>query len=784
MLYKDIFKRMNIKKVRLIKWAKKISYGLGIVLALFICFYTSIYFGFWGKIPDSEDLVRLKQSQATQVLDTNNELIGKIYVYDRQSIKYSEFPQHLIQALVATEDARFYEHNGIDNKSLLRVFFKSILMSNDSSGGGSTITLQLAKNLFGRKDYGAIGIVVNKIRESIVAKRIEKLYTKEEVLTLYLNTVPFPDNTYGIESASEKFFNVQTKDLTLVQSAALIGSLKANTSYNPRRYPEKSHVRKNVVIMQMEKNGYLNEHQAAKAKTDSILIDYQNYAPNEGLAPYFRAQIKKQLDSLLKQEKYLKPDGDMYNIYHDGLKIYTTLDNTMQRYAEGAMKEHMSDLQRQFEKAYGQNAPWLKGKSAFEAAKKRLSIYKKLKAKGFNDKAIEDSLKTEHQTDLFSWDETSVKSMSTLDSLEYYSKFLNAGLISLDPANGAIKAYVGGIDYGFFQFDHVVQSKRQVGSTFKPIVYTAALESGMDPCTYIPVKAVTYTDVNNWRPTNGGPDEHEDENYSLQKALSNSINTIAVKVLYETGIQKVIDQARNMGIKSNIEAVPSIALGASNLTVLELAKAYTTYVNGSKPSNPVFITKIEDKDGKVIASYEDLYPDQAKTKMAFSDATRQVMLEFMKSTVNEGTASRLRSTYQLTNAIAGKTGTTQDNKDGWFVGIMPNLITVTWVGNDNQQIGFSSTRIGQGANSALPIFAKYLQRLNVDPNYNAMTKAAFETPSEAVLSSLECDPTKADGFFKRLFGNSKDERQFEKKEKKKKKGGGIFGWLKKKDKNE
>ena len=775
---------MNINKVKLLKWTKRITYGLGILLVLFICFCASIYFGFWGKIPNSEQLTRLKQSQATQVLDTNNDLIGKIYVYDRQSIKYSDFPQHLIDALVATEDVRFYEHSGIDNKSLLRVFFKSILMSNDSSGGGSTITLQLAKNLFGRKNYGSIGIVVNKIKESIVAKRIEELYSKEEILTLYLNTVPFPDNTYGIESASEKFFNSRTKNLTLVQSATLVGSLKANTSYNPRRYPEKSHIRKNVVINQMEKYGYLTEDEAMKAKKDSIIIDYQNYAPNQGLAPYFRAQIKKQLDSLLKEKKYLKPDGEPYNIYHDGLKIYTTLDNTMQRYAEAAMKEHMSDLQRQFEKAYGQNAPWLKGKSAFEAAKKRLKAYKKFKAQGLDDTAIEDSLKIKHQTDLFSWDENSVKSMSTLDSLEYYSKFLNAGLVSLDPSNGAIKAYVGGIDYGFFQFDHIVQSKRQVGSTFKPIVYTAALENGMDPCTYFPLKAITYSDVNNWRPTNSGTFEDEDLNYSLQKALSNSINTIAVKVLYETGIDKVITQAENMGIKSKIEAVPSIALGSSNLTVLELAKAYTSYVNGSKPTHPVFVTKIEDKDGNVIAYYDDLYPDQSKEVMAYSDDTRQVMLEFMKATINEGTASRLRSTYQLNNAIAGKTGTTQDNKDGWFVGVMPKLITVTWVGNDNQQIGFSSTGIGQGANSALPIFAKYLQKLNTNPKYNDITKASFETPSEAVLNALDCEPTKADGFFKRLFGNNEDERKFEKKEKKKKKGGGIFGWLKKKDKEE
>ena len=775
---------MNIDKLTVMKWAKWAGYIVGSFLSLFILFYASIYFGLWGKVQSSKELVELKQSQATQIVDANNDLIGKIYVYDRQSIKYEDFPPYLIEALIATEDVRFYNHNGIDSKSLFRVFFKSILLSDDSSGGGSTITLQLAKNLFGRKNYGRLGIVVNKLKESIVARRIEKLYSKEEILTLYFNTVPFPDNTYGIESASEKFFNIHTKDLSLVQAAALVGSLKASTSYNPRRYPDKSHIRKNVVINQMKKYGYLTEQEASKAKTNSIVIDYQHYAPNEGLAPYFRAQIKKQLDTLLTRKPFLKPDGKPYDIYHDGLKIHTTLDNTMQRYAEAAMEEHMSHLQRQFEKAYGQNAPWLKGKAAYEAAKKRLPIYKKLKAQELDDAAIEDSLQRQHQTDLFSWDENSVEWMSTLDSLEYYSKFLNAGLVSLEPSTGAIKAYVGGINYSFFQYDHIVQSKRQVGSTFKPIVYTAALEGGMDPCTYFPVKAITYTDVNNWRPTNAGQTDDEDLNYSLETALSNSINTIAVKVLYETGLSKVINQAHAMGINSRIEAVPSIALGSSNLTVLELAKAYTTFVNGSKPSQPVFITGIEDKHGNMIASYEDLYPEQPETSMAYSDHTRQVMLEFLKATVNTGTAARLRSTYQLNNAIAGKTGTTQDNKDGWFVGIMPKLVTVTWVGNDNQQIGFSSTGLGQGANSALPIFAKYIQKLNADPQFNKITNASFETPSAELLSSLECEPTKKDGFFKRLFGNKKDERQFEKEKKKKKKGGGIFGWLKKKDKKE
>lgn len=743
------------------KWFKlSLKIALSFFAILFL-FYGSIYFGFWGEIPSKKTLESLKQSQATEVLDANNQLIGKFYIYDRQSIKYENFPQHLIDALISTEDIRFYNHDGVDNKSLLRVFFKSILLSDDASGGGSTITLQLAKNLFGRKDYGFLSIVVNKIKESIVATRIEKIYNKEEILTLYLNTVPFPDNTYGIESAALKFFNVHTKDLNISQAATLIGSLKANSYYNPRINPQNALARRNVVINQMEKYGYINAENALKEKEKPINLDYQLFSPNQGLAPYFRAEIKRQVDTILQNEKFKKPNGETYDLYNDGLKIHTTLDNTLQQYAEKAMQEHMAKLQNQYEKAYGQNAPWLKNKSEYKKALTRLDRYKKLKQAKLSDKEIQKQLNEKHNVELFSWDSTEIRQLSTLDSLEYYLKFLNAGMVSLDPNSGAVRAYVGGIDYRFFQYDHVSQSKRQVGSTFKPIVYTTAIENGMKPCEYFPVKAITYTDVDDWTPTNANSNEEENEdiNYSLEYALSNSINTIAVKVLYEAGISNVIDMAKAMGVKSNIEPVPSIALGSSNSSVLELAKAYTSFVNGSVPKNPVFITKIEDKEGNVIASFEDLNPKN-KSEKAFSDTTRQVMLEFMKATVNNGTAQRLRSQYQFKNDIAGKTGTTQDNKDGWFVAVMPKLVTVTWVGNDNQQIGFSNTSIGQGANSALPIFANYLQQINKDSKFKKLAFSSFETPSKDVLESLNCDSSRKDTFFERLFRDNREEKEF------------------------
>jgi penicillin-binding protein 1A len=344
-----------------------------------------------------------------------------------------------------------------------------------------------------------------------------------------------------------------------------------------------------------------------------------------------------------------------------------------------------------------------------------------------------------------------------IDSLEHYLKFLNTGMLSIEPSTGAVRAYIGGIDYRFFKYDHVSQSERQVGSTFKPFVYTAAIDSGLDPCTYFSLNEVTYTDYDNWTPSNSGSKEEDFYiNYTLENALSNSVNTISVKVLEKVGIPKVLEQVKKLGISKKLPNMPSIALGVGEINLKELTGAYASYVNKSKAVKPFYITKIEDKFGNVFATFE---PEVAE-KAAYSDYTRQVMLEMMKSTVSKGTASRLGSVYGLNNAIAGKTGTTQNNKDGWFVGLTPNLVTITWVGNDNHNIGFKSTSLGQGANSALPIFAKFYQKLNKNFEFNTITKAKFETPLEVVLLDLDCEPTKRDGFIKRLFKKKNKKKKF------------------------
>ena len=753
----------TIKKNPKLKWALIILLSL---IALFFLFFGSIYFGLWGKIPSSKELTELKQNKATQVLAADGELIGKFYIYDRQPIPFEQLPSYLIEALIATEDVRFYEHDGIDNRSLLRVFFKSILLQDESAGGGSTITLQLAKNIYGRKDYGALGIVINKMQEAVIAKRLENIYSKDEIVQLYFNTVPFSDNTYGIESASMKFFNKHTSDLSLEEAAVLVGMLKASHYYNPRIFPERSRLRRDVVLMQMSKYDYLTVEEAEEAKMLPLILDYKSYSNNKGIAPYFREQIRKDVSKILDTLK--NKDGDTYNIYRDGLIVHTTLNYEMQQLAEEAMQEHMSQLQKDHENSYGKNAPWIRNKEILNDAIKKSSRYQKLKKQGLSESEINKRMSEKHPTELFGYDGLETKNISTIDSISHYLKFLNSGLLAVSPENGSVQAWVGGVDFRFFKYDHVSQSKRQVGSTFKPIVYTAALENGIDPCTYFSVREVTYDE--GWTPSNSSSEgDDPNMNYNLKTALSRSMNTIAVKVLMETGIDNVIEQAREMGIKSDLPKVPSIALGTASLNLGELTGAYTSYVNKGYSSEPYYITKIEDAEGNLLAEFK---PKVAKTK-AFSEDTRKIMINMMQATVNEGTATRLRSTYGLQNDIAGKTGTTQNNKDGWFVGITPQLVCVTWVGSDDHRIGFRNTGIGQGANSALPIFALLMQKLNSDSNFNEITKARFQPLSQELAKLMECPPEERDNFFERLFYGKKDRKESkndDRDDKKKKKG--------------
>lgn len=769
-----------IKQRKYLKWSLIAISGC---IASVLLFMGSVYVGLWGKVPDKKEITSIKQAIASGLYDKNGELIGKYFIYDRELTRYNQLPKDLVNALIATEDARFYNHDGVDSRSMLRVLFKSILLHNQSAGGGSTLTMQLAKNMFGREDHGLFSMPVNKYKEAIVAKRLEAIYTKNEILTLYLNTVTFSDNTYGIESAAKKFFNKEVSELTLEESATLIGTLKANNGYNPRLNKENSLHRRNTVLNQMVKYGYLSAEAAEKAQKTDIVLNYRSFKHDEGIAPYFRERVRLELDSLLKKHK--KADGTAYDVYKDGLKIYTTLDLEMQRIAENSMLAHIKSIQSQYEKAYGKYTPWRKQSALFKSYIKRIPKYKQLKENGVPEKQIMDSLSQKHLIHVFSAAKDTVMQLSALDSLEYQLKQLNTGFLAIDPTSGAVLAYIGGVNYKHFKYDHIALSKRQVGSTFKPFVYTTALENGLSPCSYFGIAPVTYAEDDGWTPknatTNPGDDEHT--YYNLKYALSNSVNTIAVKVLKHTGVEKIVDQAHKMGIKAELPPYSSLALGTAEISIKDLAGAYASFVNNSKPVTPYYITKIVDKNGKVIMQHQAA-PER---KEAYSDNTRQVMLEFMKATVDSGTAQRLRFKYGLKNNIAGKTGTTQDNRDAWFVGITPKMVAVTWVGNDEHQIGFSSTHIGQGANAALPMFGIFYRELNKDRYFNTYTKAAFEEPSEEVLASLNCETRHQETFMERLFGNpntikvgssgnnNAEENTPEKKEKK-----GLFSFLRRK----
>ena len=660
-------------------------------------------------------------------------------------------PQHLIDALIATEDARFYDHSGIDYRSIIRVIVKTVILQDRSAGGGSTLSQQLAKNLFPREYSYRFEIIPIKIKEAIIAQKLEEIYSKDELLTLSLNTVSFPDNTFGIEAASQTFFNKPVNKLTVDESAILVGSLKATYTYNPRIFPENSFERRNVVLSQMLKYDKISEEVYHKAIEKGIELDYRPVKADEGIAPYFREQVRKEL--VKWAEDYEKETGKSIDIYGDGLKIHTTLNNKMQLYAESAMKAHMQKLQKAFEDNWGNLAPWKK-KAVYEQYVKRSHHYKALKNQGKSEEEIIKILNEKKEMQLFDWSGSDVQTMSVIDSIQHSLKTLQSGFVAMDPKSGAVKTWIGGIDFEYFKYDHVTQSRRQVGSTFKPLVYLAALEKGVKPCDYFPARAVSYDNLEGWKPTNSDDEDYAHINVNMQEALKKSMNTVSVKIMEQAGISSVINLAENVGIKSKLPRVASLALGTAELSMLELATAYSSFLNEGKASKPYFIQKITDASGKVLAEFK---PESEYDK-AFSSLNQEMILEMMQEVVNSGTASRLRWRYKLGNDIAGKTGTTQNNRDGWFVGLLPNLVTVSWTGSDNGSIGFRSTSIGQGANSALPVFGLWLQKVNSDASLNQYSKSQFHSLSSKAEKLMDCPPIKEDGFFKKLFTNPDKEK--------------------------
>ena len=720
--------------------------GLVSVLALYFAVRAEVF----GKLPTDEQLRTIQNFTASEVYTYDRILLGRYYVENRTNTTLDNINPAIAKALVATEDARFYEHNGVDRRSLARVLVKSILLRQENAGGGSTISQQLAKNLFPRQHYSFLTLPVNKIKEITVATRLEEMYGKDEILMLYLNTVPFGGNVFGIEAASKRFFNKSAKELGTQEAATLIGMLKATTYYSPRLYPDRSQQRRNVVLGQMAKYDYLTDTQCDSLQALPLTINYHNVTHNTGLAPYFREKLRGEVQQWLNAHP--QEDGSTYNLYTDGLKIYTTLDARLQAYAEQAVATHMKKLQQDFFAHWKDRKPWGDDDQSLQQAKRRSERYRLLKSLGKSDGEIDTVFSTPIPMTVFTWEGEQEKTMSPMDSIAYYQMFLNAGFLAVRPETGEVKAWVGGIDHKYFQYDHVT-ARRQVGSTFKPIVYAAALEDGAQPCDFIKNEQRVYEDYDDWSP--GNSDGDYEGSYSMAGALAKSVNTVTVELMMRTGVENVVDLAHRMGIENPLPDRPAIALGTADLSLYEMLTVYGTLVNRGVRVKPSYLLGIEDKDGNVIANFKN----EVAPERALSRETADLMVNMLKNVTDTGgTARRLRYTYKLRNDLIGKTGTTQSHADGWFIGATPKLVFGSWVGADNRLVRFRTIREGQGANTALPIAALFLDKFNRDETFKNIRYARFPEPSRSVLAQLNCPMYEEDrpGLFERIFADKDD----------------------------
>ena len=699
-----------------------------ICLLLSILFFTIVYLGVTGPVPTKGQLQNITNPVASEVFSEDGIILGRYYIQNRSNVTFDEISPNVVNALIATEDARFYEHKGIDELALLRVLVKSILLQNRNAGGGSTLSQQIAKNLYPRKNFSIFTMPVNKLREAIIAYRLEKIYSKDEILTFYLNTVPFAENTFGIETASERFFSKKPSQLKVNEAAAIVGMLKANTTYNPRTHPERALERRNVVIEQMVKYSYLTKAEGDFYKAEPLRVKYKVITYNQGPAPYFIEKLRPQLVKWCEENS--KADGTPYNLYTDGLKIQTTINYDLQRYANIAVDEHMKQLQRVFDTHWKGRTPWGSNIGTLTRAISRSERYKSLAAKGVSKEQIDAEFKLKNTMSVFTWDGIQQKEMSPLDSIKHYLKLLNTGLLSLDPFSGEVKAYVGGIDFRYFKYDHTV-SKRQVGSTFKPIVYLAALEDGIAPDTYFPNEQKVYGAYDDWSPRNS----HDSYGgfYSMEGALSESLNTIAVDVLMQTGIRDVINVARDLGISSDLPKYPSLALGVASISLEEMVCAYAAFANSGRRIMPYYLVSISDENGNVLESFTN----GQDTEPVMDSENCKLITHMLKSVVRTGTGSIISSIYGIDSDFAGKTGTTQNQSDGWFVGMSPNLVTGVWVGAEDPSIHFRTITYGQGGYMALPIVGKYYHKLYRDAKFKDWKSLMFDPPSEELLAKID-----------------------------------------------
>jgi penicillin-binding protein 1A len=705
-----------------------------------------ISMGTFGQLPKVDELLNPKNNLATIVYSGDMKILGKYYSENRVNVNFNQLDKDLVDALIATEDARFYDHSGVDIKALGRSV--SGAFAGGSKGGGSTITQQLAKMMFPREKLTKMQLVTRKMKEWIIATRLEKLYTKEEILALYLNKFDFLNLAVGVKSASQIYFNRTQDSLKIEQAAMLVGMAKNPSLFNPIRHPDTTKHRRNVVMFQMVKYGYLSKQKYDSLKQLPLALSFHPEDHNEGPAPHFREYIR---DNFMKAwcEKHINPEtNEPYNIYRDGLRIYTTVDSRMQQHAEEAVEEHMQDLQKMFDKDLKQkkNAPFAWNvsreeiKNMMDASIKRSDRYRSAKRQGMAHDEIVATFYKPVPMRVYSLRGEIDTVMTPFDSIKYYKGFLQTGFMAMEPQTGYVKAWVGGINHKHFKYDHVKVSKRQVGSTFKPFVYALAIQEGYSPCHQVPNvrTCIALPDGKDWCPSNSdGPnDKNAGKMLTLKKALANSINYITAWIMKQYGPHPVVVLVKRLGITSEIPEVPSICLGTPDISVFEMVGALSTFANKGTYIQPTFITRIEDKNGKVLEEFIPAIDE------VFSEEKAYAMIQLMRGVVDGGTGSRLRFRHKLTNQIAGKTGTTQKNADGWFIGLTPDLAAGAWVGGEDRSIHFNSMVEGQGATMALPIWGKFFSKVYADKHLR-VSKADFPKPKN-LDPNLELDCSKYD----------------------------------------
>ncbi len=726
-------------------------FGAGILLIILLFLLAG--WGAFGKMPKFEELENPETNLATEIFSSNGETLGKYYSENRTPIKYDDLPDHLIEALVATEDERYYQHSGIDAQGTLRA---AIFLG--TRGGASTITQQLAKLLFTEdvsKNFAER--IIQKFKEYIIAIRLERQYTKEEIITMYFNKYDFIYQAVGIRSAAKIYFDKEAKDLTLEESAVLVAMLKNSSLYNPVRRPELVEQRRNQVFKQMEKNGFLTREEKEALQQTPMKITFTPQGHDEGIATYFRVYLQGFMKDWI--EKNPKADGTNYNIYRDGLRIYTSIDSRMQEFAEDAVAKHMANLQKEFDRQNENNktAPFrdIDEDQVAGIVKNAMRVserWHKMEAQGKSKDEIIKSFDVKREMRVFSWKGSIDTTMTPKDSILYYKSFLQAGMMSMTPQTGEVKAWVGGIDFKSFKYEHVKQARRQVGSTFKPFVYATAIDQlKLSPCDTLPrnhftIEAGKMGAQSDWSP--GNSDGKYDGMLTLKQALAQSVNTISARLIAKTGPRPVIELLDKLGVDTkDIPVVPSIALGTADMSLFEMVSAYSTFANEGVYVKPVIVNRIEDKNGTV------LYQHVPEAKDVMSKETAYVTVNLMEGVTQGGSGTRLRGTgaggqihyqravtgypYDFKNPIAGKTGTTQNQSDGWFMGMVPNLVTGVWVGGEDRAVHFPGITYGQGATMALPIWGMYMKDVYSEKDLG-VSSGAFPRP-ENLSIEINCD---------------------------------------------